>query len=408
MNTQKICLKEKLSHWNEQEPVDKNIKDIIDLSALFCGIRSYCKIVYITRIDEQNREKLSCNYRDYEGKPFFSIKDLCKLGLTVIPFTQLSYNNKVLFHVWHIFTDVFPKEKIEEIIKLGLEEWYKNYFKINITKESIQKDEMKWGKLLRYPECCIQHYIKRKDCHDGHKFPFTPHLACSPGCKKSKEINTKIHDFFLEHAPEDMIEYAERKAEWENATVKAIQNRTHQVKYLKEKMPHANPPKTKILVVGVGGTGSNMITEFYKTCNRATTIAVDTDRNALNTTKADKKILIGKEIVAGLGAGSYPAIGEQSAELDSDVLEKEVKDADVVFILAGMCGGTGIGASPVIAKIAKKEGAIVVGVVSTFFPEKHDKKEMVEKGIDELRKTADSVIIMDNAHWRLCYGNEGI
>lgn len=414
MNTQKICLKEKLSHWNEQEPVDKNIKDIIDMSALFCGIRDYSKIVYITRIDEQNREKLPCNYRDCERKPFFSIEELRKLGLTVIPFTQLSYDNKVLFHVWHIFTKGFPKEKIKRIIKSGFEEWYKNYFKIGITKKITQKDEMKWGRLLGYPECCIQHHIKRKGCHDGYKFPFTPHLACNHGCKKSKEINTKIRKFLLEHAPEDMIKYTEKKCKWENATVKDVQNRTHTAKYLKEKMPHPNPPKItkppkiKMLVIGIGNTGSNMITGFYKTHNKATTITVDTDRNALNTTKADKKILIGKAIVAGLGTGGYPALGEQCAELNSDVLEKEVKDSDLVFILAGMGGGTGTGASPVIARIAKKNGAVVVGIVSTFSPEKHDKKEMVEKGVDELRKTADSVIMLDNAHWRLCYGNEGI
>ena len=404
MNIQKIYLKEKLSRWNEQTPVDKNINDIIDLSALFCGIRDYSKIVYIVRIDEQSREELPCNYRDYERKPFFSIKELHKLGLTVIPFTQLSYDNKVVFHVWHIFTNAFPKEKIKGIIKSGLEEWYKNYFKINVTKEVTQKDEMKWGRLLGYPECCIQHHIKRKDCHDGYKFPFTPHLACSPGCKKSIEINTKIREFLLEHAPEDMIEYAEKKCEWENATVKDVQNRTHTAKYLKEKMPRpprSNTPKLpKILIVGVGDTGSNMITVPHKTPGAVTTIAIDTDKNALNTAKADKKILIGKAIVAGLGAGGYPALGEQSAELNSDILEKTVKDADAVLILAGMGGGTGTGASPVIARIAKKNGAVVVGIVSTFFPEKHDKRQMVERGVDELRKTADSVIIMDSTKKR--------
>jgi len=71
-----------------------------------------------------------------------------------------------------------------------------------------------------------------------------------------------------------------------------------------------------------------------------------------------------------------------------------------VLILAGMGGGTGTGASPVIARIAKKNGAVVVGIVSTFFPEKHDKRQMVERGVDELRKTADSVIIMDSTKKR--------
>ena len=209
MNIQKIYLKEKLSRWNEQTPVDKNINDIIDLSALFCGIRDYSKIVYIVRIDEQSREELPCNYRDYERKPFFSIKELRKLGLTVIPFTQLSYDNKVVFHVWHIFTNAFPKEKIKGIIKSGLEEWYKNYFKINVTKEVTQKDEMKWGRLLGYPGCCIQHHIKRKDCHDGYKFPFTPHIICSIDCAESKAINNKIKGFLLQLEQETLIDFCE-------------------------------------------------------------------------------------------------------------------------------------------------------------------------------------------------------
>jgi len=161
--------------------------------------------------------------------------------------------------------------------------------------------------------------------------------------------------------------------------------------------PRPNTPKLpKILIVGIGSTGNHMITNLYKTHNKVTTIAIDTDKDALNTTKADKKILIGKAIVAGLGAGGYPALGEQCAELNSNILEKELKDTDAVFILAGMGGGTGTGASPIIARIAKKEGAVVVGIVSTFFSEKHDKEGMVEKGVDELRKTADSVIIMDS------------
>ena len=301
--------------------------------------------------------------------------------MTVIPFTQLSYDNKVVFHVWHIFTNAFPKEKIKGIIKSGLEEWYKNYFKINVTKEVTQKDEMKWGRLLGYPECCIQHHIKRKDCHDGYKFPFTPHLACSPGCKKSIEINTKIRKFLLEHAPEDMIEYTEKKCDWENATVKAIQNGTHTAKYLKEKMPQPNPPKIKMLVVGVGGTGSNMITVPHKTPGAVTTIAIDTDKDALNTARADKKILIGKAIVAGLGAGGYPALGEQSAELNSDILEKTVKDVDAVLILAGMGGGTGTGASPVIGRIAKESGAVVIVLSLPFSMRNMIKRGWLRRGL---------------------------
>lgn len=153
----------------------------------------------------------------------------------------------------------------------------------------------------------------------------------------------------------------------------------------------------KILVAGVGGAGNNSISRLQTMgAKGAVTIAVNTDQVHLSIINADKKILIGKSLTKGLGAGGYPAVGEQCAELASDVLEENIKDADVVFILAGMGGGTGTGASPVIARIAKKTGAVVIGIVSTpFMVERHRNVQALE-GVDKLRRIADSVVVLQN------------
>ncbi len=153
----------------------------------------------------------------------------------------------------------------------------------------------------------------------------------------------------------------------------------------------------KILVVGVGGAGNNSISRLQTMgAKGATTIAVNTDQVHLSIINADKKILIGKSLTKGLGAGGYPAVGEQCAELASDVLEENIKDADIMFILAGMGGGTGTGAAPVIAKIAKKAGAVVIGIVSTPFRVERHRNVQALEGIDKLRRIADSVVVLEN------------
>jgi len=153
----------------------------------------------------------------------------------------------------------------------------------------------------------------------------------------------------------------------------------------------------KIFVVGVGGAGNNSLTRLHKIgISGATTIAVNTDNNQLRAAEADTKILIGKQITHGLGAGCQPIIGEQCALLARADLEEKLRGADLVFVLAGMGSGIGTGASPVIAEIAKKEGALVAGIISTPFEFERAKNNRAKEGIEKLRKVADGIVLLDN------------
>lgn len=153
----------------------------------------------------------------------------------------------------------------------------------------------------------------------------------------------------------------------------------------------------KIMVIGVGGAGNNSITRLYRLgIKGATTVAVNTDNLHLQITEADKKILIGKSLTHGLGAGGFPTIGEQCAELARETLRNVMDDYNLIFVTAGMGGGTGTGSTPVIAEIAKKLGAIVIGVVSTPFAFERARNMKAEEGIEKLRKVTDSVIVLDN------------
>jgi cell division protein FtsZ len=112
--------------------------------------------------------------------------------------------------------------------------------------------------------------------------------------------------------------------------------------------------------------------------------------------QADKKILIGKSLTRGLGAGGYPEIGRKAAELARSTLEEILKDADLVFITAGRRGGTGTGAAPVVAEIAKQNDAIVVGMVSSPFRVERARALKAEEGLEQLRAAADTVLVLDN------------
>jgi cell division protein FtsZ len=153
----------------------------------------------------------------------------------------------------------------------------------------------------------------------------------------------------------------------------------------------------KILIVGCGGAGNNTINRLYHMgVQGAETIAINTDKQHLEMIKADKRILIGKTLTRGLGAGGYPDIGKKAAELARDTLEEVLSGADLVFITAGMGGGTGTGAAPIVAQIAKEQGAIVIGMVSTPFRVERARLLKAEEGLENLRKAADTVIVLDN------------
>ena len=154
----------------------------------------------------------------------------------------------------------------------------------------------------------------------------------------------------------------------------------------------------KIKVVGIGGAGCNAVNRMIDSNLQGISfIAVNTDRQALNTSKAETKIQIGEKLTRGLGAGGNPEIGQRSAEESLETLEKFLKDSDMVFITAGMGGGTGTGAAPIIAKAAKMAGALTVGVVTRPFTfEGKKRKEHAELGIRFLKNYVDSLVVVPN------------
>ena len=173
----------------------------------------------------------------------------------------------------------------------------------------------------------------------------------------------------------------------------AIKNAdTHSINFDELKAGKAN-----IKVVGVGGMGGNAVTWlFNKGIDGATIYAANTDALHLSVTKADEKILIGKELTRGLGCGGKPDRGREAAKEALAELKKAVGGSDMVFVVAGMGGGTGTGAAPVIAQIAKESGAIVIGVVTMPFEAERARVDKAEFGLQELRETTDTCIVLDN------------
>jgi cell division protein FtsZ len=153
----------------------------------------------------------------------------------------------------------------------------------------------------------------------------------------------------------------------------------------------------RILIVGCGGAGNNTVNRLYNIgVDGAETIALNTDKQHLDMIDADIKVLVGKSITKGLGAGGDPEVGRCATELGRKTLETLLKDTDLVFVTAGMGGGTGTGAAPIVAQIAKAHGAIVVAMVSTPFNVERARLIKAEEGLEDLRRDADTVIVLDN------------
>jgi len=155
--------------------------------------------------------------------------------------------------------------------------------------------------------------------------------------------------------------------------------------------------KANIKVFGVGGMGCNAITWlFNKGINGATIYALNTDALHLSVTKSDEKILIGKELTRGLGCGGNPNRGKEAAKESISEVKKACSGADMVFVLAGMGGGTGTGAAAVVAQLAKETGAVVIGVVTMPFESEKARIDKAEFGLQELREQTDTCIVLDN------------
>ncbi len=152
-----------------------------------------------------------------------------------------------------------------------------------------------------------------------------------------------------------------------------------------------------IKVIGVGGAGSNMVHWLYKKgVEGAEVIAANTDAKHLQIIEAHKKILMGPNTRKGLGAGGYPEAGAEAAKESIAELKEALKGADMVFICAGMGGGTGTGAAPIVAEIAKQQGSIVIGVVTMPFKMEGARQEKAEMGLANLRRFCHTVIVIDN------------
>ncbi len=155
---------------------------------------------------------------------------------------------------------------------------------------------------------------------------------------------------------------------------------------------------TKIKVVGVGGSGGNAISRMKKCkIEGVELVAVNADAQDLKKIKADAKVRIGKKITQGLGTGMNPDIGRQAAEEQREEIEEVLKDSDMVFVTCGMGGGTGSGASPVVAEIAKSLGALTVAIVTKPFSfEGQVRSHVAENGLRRLKEKVDSLIVISN------------
>jgi cell division protein FtsZ len=156
--------------------------------------------------------------------------------------------------------------------------------------------------------------------------------------------------------------------------------------------------QTQVAVIGCGGSGSNTITRMSEEgIHGARLIAMNTDAQHLIRTKAEQRILIGRQRTRGLGAGSIPQVGEEAALENEDDIRRAVEGCDMIFITTGLGGGTGTGAAPVVAKAAKDEGALTIAVVTLpFTAEGAIRMENAEAGLERLRDVADTVIVVPN------------
>src|SRR3989338_6061550 len=154
----------------------------------------------------------------------------------------------------------------------------------------------------------------------------------------------------------------------------------------------------KIKVIGTGGGGNNTINRITEVgIKGAETIAVNTDAQDLLYTTADKKILIGRELTRGLGAGSNPRLGEEAAKEQEIEIKRAVENSDIVFVTCGLGGGTGTGSAPVVAQMAKKMGALTVAVVTLPFTMEGNKRwENAQIGLEKLEQIVDTLIVIPN------------
>ena len=156
--------------------------------------------------------------------------------------------------------------------------------------------------------------------------------------------------------------------------------------------------KAKILVIGVGGGGGNAINRMIEDgMNSVEFIAINTDAQDLENNNSQTKLQIGKELTKGLGAGANSEVGKAAVDENKEIIIEDLKKSDMVFITAGMGGGTGTGAAPAIAKIAKDLGVLTVGIITKPFAfEGPIRKKRALEGIKEMKKNCDTLLVIPN------------
>lgn len=172
----------------------------------------------------------------------------------------------------------------------------------------------------------------------------------------------------------------------------------HALKYTWNEVSEILPlGRCRIVVVGVGGAGNNTVTRLMEMgVVGAECIAVNTDALHLSVSRAHQKVLIGEKLTRGLGVGGDPKLGRAAIEESRKRIEDLLSDVDIAFITAGLGGGTGTGAAPVIAEIARRKGAITVGVVTTPFRIEKGRMEYAAAALTEMRRQCDTVVVIDN------------
>src|SRR3990172_2854685 len=167
--------------------------------------------------------------------------------------------------------------------------------------------------------------------------------------------------------------------------------------------------RAKIVVVGWGGAGQNTITRLTEMgIEGATTVSLNSDAKHLAVGKADKKILIGKELTRGLGCGGYPEVGKKCAEESRNEIKDILEGVDLLFAIAGLGKGTGTGSVPVVCELAKSQGAIVIAVVTMPFKLEGARIQKAEDGLSSLRQVTDTVIVIENDKLLKYAGNMSI
>jgi cell division protein FtsZ len=157
------------------------------------------------------------------------------------------------------------------------------------------------------------------------------------------------------------------------------------------------PGFAKIMVLGVGGAGNNTVNRLMETgIIGAECVAINTDRQHLDAVHACHKFLIGEKTTRGLGAGADPYVGRMAMEESKQKISSFLHNADVIFIAAGMGGGTGTAAAPIIAEMGRERGAIVVGVVTMPFRHERARLTVAAQGLSEMRRFCDTVVVIDN------------